>query len=138
MYRILFPLDNPLSIPSPCKHYEDIASINDTINTCIVYHLDEKKARHHLIKFKKNLKDELPKKMWKDLQPDLGMFAEDQKMAMEKRIVDVVRDCTDNFFEVCQRSFLSPPFTPSPSEKPEKEAMRKPLEWPGEATLGLS
>lgn len=113
MYRVLFPQDDPILIPSPCKHRQIIVDIS---NIQTVYHLDEKRAQLHLVKFKEYLKEELPKKMWTDLQPDLGIFAENQKAALETRIVDMVHDCTDNFFEVCQRSFLLPPSTPCSSE----------------------
>lgn len=101
-----------------------------------VYHLDEKKAQQHLVKFKDYLKEELPKKMWKDLQPDLGIFADEQKVAMKAKIVDMVRNCTDNFFEMCQRSFLSPPSSPGPSEKSNKEGLQTTLGPAYEAVLG--
>jgi hypothetical protein len=137
MYHILFPHDDPKSIPSPCKyhHHHVIADITN-YNIQIDYQLDEKRAQLHLIKFKEYLKEALPKKMWTDIQPDLGAFKDHQKAALETRIVDMVRDCTDRFFETCQRSFLSPPSTPCSYEELNERILRLPKAPSDDAAVG--
>ncbi|KAF2005373.1 hypothetical protein P154DRAFT_337021 [Amniculicola lignicola CBS 123094] len=109
MYTILFPKDPPLLVPSP--YYES----------------QEMQIQGQLVKFKDYLKDELPKKMWTDLQSDLQPLSDAEMINMQKRIEEMVHECTDGFFLQCQRSFLSPPSTPLPSE-PQRRIPSSPLQ----------
>ncbi|KAH8692505.1 hypothetical protein GQ44DRAFT_719819 [Phaeosphaeriaceae sp. PMI808] len=54
--------------------------------------------------------------MWTDLQSDLQPLGDVRMIDMQRKIEEMVRECTDGFFLQCQRSFLSPPPTPRPSE----------------------
>jgi hypothetical protein len=60
--------------------------------------------------------------MWADIQPELSNLVNGQKQTIKTRLVEMVRECTDNFFEVCQGSFLSPPSTPLSFEKLKEPA----------------
>jgi hypothetical protein len=93
------------------------------------YHVDEKTVQVQLLKFREFLKEKLPKKMWTDLQPDLGVFAQVQKAELERRVEEIVQDCIDHFFEVFQKSLLLPPSTHGSSEEP-KGSVTQPLQAP--------
>jgi hypothetical protein len=67
------------------------------------------------------LKQELPKQMWADLQLDLQPIALCRKAELEKRIEESISNCTERFFESCQRSIVSPPTTPRQSIEPRGE-----------------
>ena len=55
--------------------------------------------------------------MWKGLQCGLEPIAEEQRPVIEQQLRDIVRDCTDEFFQFWQNSVLSPPATPFPPEE---------------------
>jgi hypothetical protein len=77
-----------------------------------VYERDNKSIQGQLVKFKDYLKVEMSKKMWIHLESNFEHYPDDEKETMETRIVAMVQDCTEEFYQSFQRSLLSPPLTP--------------------------